>query len=69
MLINSFCRRVKRKMCRQKTRSGNVDEHADSFNKDEVHTKPSVKHLYDRSKNNEYQELYEMPQKSFYDKF
>lgn len=56
-------------MCRQKTRSENVDEHVDSFNKDEVHTKPSVKHLYERSKNNEYQELYEMPQKSFYDKF
>nr|XP_034322178.1 multiple epidermal growth factor-like domains protein 10 [Crassostrea gigas] len=62
-------RRVKRKMCRRKKMSKNVDGHADAFNKDEVRTKPPLKSLYERSKNNEYQELYEMPQKSFYDKF
>nr|XP_034322173.1 scavenger receptor class F member 1-like [Crassostrea gigas] len=62
-------RRVKRKMCRRKKMSKNVDGHADTFNKDEVRTKPPLKSLYERSKNNEYQELYEMPQKSFYDKF
>lgn len=50
-------------------KSDKVDEHDDTFNKDEVHTKASVKYLYDRPKNNEYQELYMMPQKSFYDKF
>lgn len=56
-------------MCRPKKMSKNVDGHADTFNKDEVRTKPPLKSLYERSKNNEYQELYEMPQKSFYDKF
>lgn len=50
-------------------KSDKVDEHDDTINKDEVHAKPSVKYLYDRSKNNEYQERYELPQKSFYDKF
>lgn len=56
-------------MCRRKKMSKNVDGHADTFNKDEVRTNPPLKSLYERSKNNEYQELYEMPQKSFYDKF
>lgn len=50
-------------------KSDKVDEHDDTFNKDEVHTKASVKYPYYRSKNNEYQELYVMTQKSFYDKF
>lgn len=56
-------------MCRQKKMSENVNEHANTLNKDEVRTKPPLNYLYDRSKNNEYQKLYKMPQKSFYDKF
>lgn len=56
-------------MCGKKKILDKVDEHDDTFNKDEVRTKPPLKYLYDRQKNNEYQELYEMPQKSFYDKF
>lgn len=63
-LIRSSHRRIKRKICRQKKISDKDEEHDDAFNKDEVHTKPSVKYLYDRSKNNEHQKLYDICRKN-----